>query len=257
MDCILQSLIDKYKDISKTSLILLGSYVDTMQSLLMNSNPLYGRIDYTINLLPMDYYESSLFYPNYSNENKVRIYSVFGGIPNYNRLINDKLSVKENIINLIASSDARLENEIIYYLNQEISKIVNANEVFDALARGYTRYSDILSQSHVSSCPTLIDVLDKLISMQIVEKTYPINDENNKRKAWYRIKDNFTLFYYRYIFKYSSQLKIMDSEVFYGKYINKDFEEYFVPEPFKIIATEYLIRMNKKGFITPIIEKNR
>ena len=62
MDSILQALIDKYRDKSKLSLIILGSYVDVMRSLLEHSNPLYGRVDLTINLRQMDYYESSLFY---------------------------------------------------------------------------------------------------------------------------------------------------------------------------------------------------
>ena len=35
-------------------------------------------------LKPMDYYESALFYPDFSDEDKVRIYSVFGG---YKRMI--------------------------------------------------------------------------------------------------------------------------------------------------------------------------
>ena len=161
MDSILQSLVDKYKDTSKLTLIILGSYVEVMRSLLEHSNPLYGRVDLTIDLKQMDYYESAYFYPNFSVEDKVRIYSVFGGIPYYNRLIDDSKSVKDNIIELIASSGARLENEVSMYLNAEISKITNANEVFEALSRGYTRYSDILSQSHVSSGPTLVDVLDK------------------------------------------------------------------------------------------------
>jgi hypothetical protein len=163
--------------------------------------------------------------------------------------------VRENIIDLIASPGARLENEVSMYLNAEISKIVNANEVFEALARGFSRFSDILSQSHVSSSPTLADVLDKLMKMEVVEKKAPINDEDNKKKAGYYICDNLSLFYYRYIFKYSSQLKIMDSEVFYNKYINKDFEESYIPHRFEVICTQYLIRQNRLGVIEPVIEK--
>lgn len=181
IDSILQSLIDEYKEKTKSSLIILESYVDVMKSLLEHSYPLCGRVDLCINLTPMDYYESSLFYPNFSNEDKVRIYSVFGGIPYYNRLINDSKSVKENIINFIASEDTRLENEVLMHLNSEISKIINANEVFEALAKGYCKYKDILSQSHVSSGPTLVDVLDKLIRMEIVEKVTPINEPSNKK----------------------------------------------------------------------------
>ena len=255
LDSILQSLVDKYRESSKLKLIILGSYVEIMRSLLEHSNPLYGRVDLTIDLKQMDYYESALFYPGFSPEDKVRIYSVFGGIPYYNRLIDDKKSVRDNMIDLIASSGARLENEVSMYLSAEISKIINANEVFEALARGYSRYSDILSQSHVSSGPTLIDVLDKLIKMEVVVKTAPINDPNNKRKVGYQIADNLSLFYYRYIFKYLSQMKIMDSSVFFSKYIEKDFEENFVPHQFEEICKQYLIRENKAGNINPVFEK--
>lgn len=255
LDSIIQSLVDKYRDTSKLKLIILGSYVDIMKSLLEHSNPLFGRVDLVINLKQMDYYESAQFYPDMSDEDKVRIYSIFGGIPYFNRLIDDRKSVKENIIDLIASPGARLENEVSMYLNAEISKIVNANEVFYALSRGFSRYSDILSQSHVSSGPTLVDVLDKLIRMEVVEKTAPINDEDNKRKAGYYICDNLSLFYYRYIFKYSSQLQIMDSDVFYDKYIADDFAKSYVPHKFEEICKQYLIRQNKLGKISPVIEK--
>lgn len=255
IDSILQVLIDKYKDKSKLSLIILGSYVDIMKSMLLHSNPLYGRIDLTIELKPMDYYDSSLFYPNFSSEDKIKIYSVFGGIPYYNRLIDDSRSVKENIIELIASNGARLENEVSMYLNSEISKIVNVNEVFEALSKGYCKYSDILSQSHVSSGPTLIDVLDKLIRMGVVSKMSPINDSNNKKKFGYYISDNLSLFYYRYIFKYLSQMKIMNADFFYSKYIEQDFEQQYVPHVFETICMQYLIRKNKKGEINPVFEK--
>ena len=255
VDSILQVLIDSYKDSAKLSLILLGPFVDVMKSLLSSSNPLYGRVALTIDLKQMDYYESAMFYPKFSDEDKVRIYSVFGGIPYYNELIDDTKSVKENIINLIASPGARLENEVSMYLNSEISKMTNANEVFAALAQNYSKYSDILAQSHVSSGPTMADVLDRLIRMDVVERLAPINDERNKKKAGYYISDNLSLFYFRYIFRYSSQLKIMDEEVFYEKYIHKDFEEWFVPHRFEEICKQYLIRQNRMGNIEPVIEK--
>ena len=255
IDSIIQSLIDNYKDVSNVSFIILGSYVDIMKSLLLSSNPLYGRIDLTIDLKPMDYYDSSLFYSSFSYEDKVKLYSVFGGIPYYNRLIDSSKSVYENIIDLIASDGARLENEVSMYLNSEISKIVNANEVFLALSKGFSKYSDILSQSHVSSGPTLVDVLDKLIKMNVVIKVNPINSNENNKKSSYYISDNLSLFYYRYIFKYLSQMKIMDSNAFFDKYIKKDFEEQYVPHVFESICKEYLIRKNKEGKFDPILEK--
>lgn len=255
LDSILQSIIDHYKDTSHMKLIVCGSYVDTMKALLEKQNPLYGRIDLTLNLKPMDYYESALFYPEFTEEDKVRLFSVFGGIPYYNRLIDAKKSVRENIIELIASPGARLENEVSMYLNSEISKITNANEVFEALAKGFSRYKDILDQSNVSSGPALIDILDKLMRMDVVSKEAPINDENNKKKSGYFISDNLSLFYYKYIFRNLSRMNIMDSDVFYDKYIAEDFETKYVPKSFERICRQYLIRKNRNGLMDEVFEK--
>ena len=255
LDSVLQSVIDHYKDTSNMKLIVCGSYMDTMKALLERQNPLYGRIDLTLNLKPMDYYDSALFYPEFSEEDKVRLFSVFGGIPYYNRLIDAKKSVRENIIELIASSGARLENEVAMYLNSEISKITNANEVFEALAKGFSRYKDILDQSNVSSGPALIDILDKLMRMDVVAKEAPINDENNRKKSGYFISDNLSLFYYKYIFRNMSRMNIMDPDIFYDKYIAEDFETKYVPKSFERICKQYLIRKNRKGLMDEIFEK--
>ena len=255
LDSILQSVIDKYKDTSNIKFIICGSYVDTMKALLAKQNPLYGRIDLTIDLKPMDYYESALFYSRFSDEDKVRLYSVFGGIPYYNRLIDEDKSVKENVIDLIASPGARLENEVSMYLSSEISKITNANEVFEALSKGFSRYKDILDQSNVSSGPALVDVLDKLIRMDVVMKEAPINDENNKKKAGYFISDNLSLFYYKYIYRNISRLNIMDPDIFFEKYIHKDFETEYVPKCFENICRQYLIRLNRRGLTEEIFNK--
>lgn len=254
IDGILQSVIDRYHYVSNMTFIILGSFVDVMESLMEHENPLYGRIDLKIHLSPMDYHASSQFYPNYSDEDKVRIYSVFGGVPYYNRLIDDRLSVKENIIRLVSSCDARLETEISVQLNSEIRKMTNANEVFMALAKGFSRYNDILSQSHVSSSSTLADTLNRLIQMEIVEKTSPINDSSSKKKTCYSICDNLTLFYYRYIFPNLSRRKIMSEDAFYEKYISEDFETQYVPKRFETVCREYLIKENIKGNIDPVIE---
>ena len=255
IDSILQSLIDRYKDTTHLKLVLCGSYVEIMKSLLARENPLYGRVDLAIDLKPMDYYESAMFYPSFSSEDKVRLYSVFGGIPYYNRLVDPALSVRENIQELISAPGARLENEVSMYLKSEISKITNANEVFEALSKGFSKYSDLLSQSHVSSGPTLVDVLEKLIRMEVVEKQAPINDADNRRKSGYFIVDNLSLFYFRYIFRFLSQRNVLDEDIFYERYINEDFETQYVPRIFENICKQYLIRQNRAGEIEPPFDK--
>ncbi len=251
LDSVLQTAIDRNREASRLKIILCGSYVEVMRSLLESSNPLYGRIDLSLELGPMDYYDAARFYPAFSPEDKVRLYSVFGGIPYYNRLIDQSMTVNENIIKLITAPGARLENEVPLYLGSEISKISNANEVFGALAQGYSRWRDLLDQSHVSSGPAMADVLAKLGDMSLVQKRAPINDPENKRKSGYYIVDPLTLFYYRYVFRYSSQRQLLDPEAFFDRFVSRDFEDNHVPHMFEEVCRQYLVRQNRKGLIDP------
>ena len=254
LDSIIQSAIDN-RGTSNVHLILCGSYVDTMKSLLEKQNPLYGRFDLIIDLKAMDYYDSALFYPTFSAEDKVRLYSVFGGVPYYNRLIDENKTVKENIIDLIASPGSRFETEVPMALKSEIQKMTNAYEVFETLSKGYVRFADILSQSQVSSSPTLVDVLDKLCKMDVVKKEAPINDENNKKKAGYYISDPFTRFYFTYIYRNSSRLNVMDSDIFFLRYIEQDFEEHYVPHLFEEVCRQFLIRKNRRAELENCFER--
>lgn len=254
IDSIIQSYIDEYKFSSRLKLVLCGSYVEIMKNLVDYSKPLYGRFSQIIELKPMDYYDSAEFYKNYSDEEKVAIYSVFGGIPFYNALINDSLSVKENIVNLLLAPYSPLYNEVENYLKSEINKITNANSVFEAIALKATKFTDIKDRSHIVHSPTLSLILNKLIEMDIIKKEAPINDPHNKKKAHYYIGDNLTLFYYKYVYRYKSQLVITSPEIFYKNYIEKDLYENHIPKIFEMIAKQFLIRKNIKGELeTPFL----
>jgi uncharacterized protein len=254
LDSVLQTSIDAHREASRLSIVLCGSFVDVMRSLVAHENPLFGRIDLTIELKPMDYLDAAKFYPGFSPEDKVRLYSVFGGIPYYNRLVKESLSVRENVIGLVVEPGSRLDGEVEGYLGGEISKMVNANEVFGALAKGFSRWSDLLAQSHVSSGPAMADVLDKLISMELVQKRAPINDSQNKRKSGYHIVDPLSLFYYRYVFRNSSARQVMDPESFFDRHVARDFEENHVPHMFEEICRQFLVRENRAGRIEPAFD---
>ena len=62
---------------------------------------------------------------------------------------------------------------------------------------------------------------------------------------------------YKYIFRNISRMNIMDSEVFYEKYISEDFETKYVPKIFEDVCRQYLIRKNRMGCMDEIFEKNR
>lgn len=251
IDSSLAIAIDKYKRKSKMKLIISGSYVQILKEMISANAHLYGRFTHIISLKPMDYLTSSMFYPNYSNEDKVKMYSVFGGIPYFNSLIDSSLSAEENIINLIVKKDSILEHEINEVILNETNKINEMNLIIETIVKGTTKFSDILSV--LSKDKIRIEYyLSRLIEMEIIEKKSPINDKNNKKKTFYVFKDNLMRFYYRYIFQNYNMRNVMNPKDFYSIKIKGDFESIYIPKIFENISEQYLILANKKGLIHPV-----
>ena len=91
--------------------------------------------------------------------------------------------------------------------------------------------------------------------MDVVTKEFPINDENNRKKVGYYVSDQLTLFYFKYIYRNLSRLAVMDSDVFYEKFIKNDFEEHYVPKTFEQVCKQFLIRKNRLGKLEDSFEK--
>ncbi|MCH3908229.1 MAG: ATP-binding protein [Sphaerochaeta sp.] len=76
VDSCFQRIIDKrYVGLS---LVLCGSSITVMTELLERDNPLFGRFDGVMQVLPFDYLDASLFYLDLPVREKIAMYSVFG-----------------------------------------------------------------------------------------------------------------------------------------------------------------------------------
>ncbi len=200
----------------------------------------------------MDYYDSSKFYPSYSEEDKVRVYAAFGGVPYYNAQIDDSLPVKENIIRIISGQFSNLKDFLEIYLKSELRKINNANVVFECIALNAFHFSDILAKSHIETSAALSNILQKLISMDLIEYVTLINDKK-KTKGGYIISDFCVQFYYNYIYRNETAHNILSDSLFYDTFIEEEFKKNTVPLCFETIAKQFLIRENKKGKISPLL----
>lgn len=83
--------INRYKKESMLKLVLSGSYVTLITKMIEFNSHCYGRFNHILLIKPFDYFLSSFFYPDYSNEDKIKRYSIFG-IPYFNSLIDPKKS---------------------------------------------------------------------------------------------------------------------------------------------------------------------
>ena len=253
-DSKLQDLIDRYHNSSKIKFFLIGSSISIMEGLLANSSPLYGRFNRTIKLSQMDYFDSAKFYPSFSNEDKIKLYSVFGGVPLFNARIDEKISANENIIRLIEGSFIDLAAYVEVYLKSELRKMNSANIIFEAIAHGAFHFSDICGKCQKETKTNLNVILRKLIEMDFIEYIHPINDPNNKKKSGYRIKDHIVKFYYRYIYSNDLAMPLLTEEAFFERCIKEDLECAYIPLVFEKVCKEYLIRKNRELALEPPLE---
>ena len=251
LSTVVQAVIDRFGHDSHLKLVLCGSSIEVMKQLIEYENPLYGRFTFVLPLEEMDYYDSAFFYPDFADSEKVALYSVFGGIPFYNQKIDPNKTVDENIIGLIVSKNGPLFSEVPFFLQSELGKIENANIVLETIGKGYVKFSDILSQSHLKSSPILAQTIKRLMNLKIIKKIEPINCKGNHKRAQYTIADNFMAFYYRYIYPNASRLSVMNETDFFEMFIKPDFYTQFVPRAFEQIAAQFLIRKNRERLIDP------
>lgn len=73
-DAVIAHLLDAHRD-SGLKLVLCGSSLEVMKALTEERSPLKGKVGLNLHVEPMDYLDSALFYPGFSNEDKVRLYS--------------------------------------------------------------------------------------------------------------------------------------------------------------------------------------
>lgn len=194
----LQLLIDKYKDKSKLFLILCGSSMSYMEdNVLAYKAPLYGRRTAQLKILPFEFKEACNYFPKLSDEEKALAYGIVGGTPQYLLLINDKLSIEDNIKNIYLNPVSSIFEEPNNLLKQEVREPAIYNAIISAIATGSSKLSEISSKigENTSVCATYIK---NLVSLGIIKKELPYGDVS-VRKTIYSIEDNMFRFWYRFI----------------------------------------------------------
>ena len=249
VDAYFRDFIDYAPDNIK--IIISGSAIRVMKSLLEKDNPLYKRFSLEIPLEELNYIEASLFYPERSIRDKISLYAVFGGIPMILSKIDPELSVEENIRKLLLDRNgfARTYTEDVLY-----SELKNAGGAYSAITRignGKRSYSEIKSSLDDTASRNSLDyTLEQLLKADFIEKKYPINSSDNRKKVFYELKSNMLRFHLKYIEKNPGA--VSSSPAFFEKYIYPSFDT-FVSYRFEEIAREWFIMQAENGIRTDIL----
>lgn len=194
---VLQKLVDEKQ--LKYNLVLCGSSQNMMYGLFLDSSaPLYGRADEIMKLAPirLPYIMEAL---NLDAVSAIEEYAVWGGVPRYWELRENRSSLDDAMWHNIFSVNGTLYEEPVKLFQDDVKDIVKTSTIMSYIGTGANRLSEIAARCN-EPATNLSRPLKKLIDLGFLEKDIPFGiDEKNTKKSLYKISDPFMAFYYQYV----------------------------------------------------------
>ncbi|MCD6368901.1 MAG: ATP-binding protein [Thermoproteales archaeon] len=245
----LQSAWDHHLSRSGIMLILAGSSVGMMERIgLSYESPLYGRATRILKMQELNYAAVRAFVTKYGEEDKVRVYAVFGGTPGYLALLDDSKGLVENIENLVLKPGAPLREEPRVLLSMELREPSRYLRVLEAVAGGATRLGEIADKAGVTSSEVgkYVRILER--DLDLIERRYPLLEEGKRGKARYYLKDNFLKFWFSMIFPHINLLELgLYDEV--SRCIQASIDA-FTSHIFEQVALQHFLSLAKRGILS-------
>lgn len=189
-------------------LVLAGSELSFFEDEVL-AGKLYGRRSGQLKVLPFMARDAAQFHPRYSPEDRVRAYSICGGIPYYLDRFRDDAPLAEHLLTEVLERTGLLHDEAELMLRQSLADPTNHVAVLRAIASGRTRNNEISQQTRLE--PAHVGkVLYSLEQLGLVAHQRPVTASPRAKKLAYRISDQFLRFHYRFIEPARTELRTND-----------------------------------------------
>ena len=194
---VLQKLVDEKQ--LKYNLVLCGSSQNMMYGLFLDSTaPLYGRADEIMRLAPirLPYIQEAL---SLDAMNAIEEYSVWGGVPRYWELRENKSSLDDALWHNILSVNGTLYEEPVKLFQDDVKDIVKTSTIMSYIGTGANRLSEIAGRCN-EPATNLSRPLKKRVDLGFRGNVVKFGiDEKNAKKSLYKIADPFMAFYYQFV----------------------------------------------------------
>jgi len=249
----LQDYWDSKLKYNKFMLVICGSSMSMMHRIALEEHgPLYGRKTFEIHVKPFRYIDFREMFKEFSEEDKIRIFSIFGGTPKY--LEDFKYGGQKDYIEaykkIVLTQNSVLFEEPLNALKFELKNPERYVSILKAISDGKEETPEISNSIGLGN-NLLSPYLRTLTSLlDVIEPNDPLfGKARNKR---YKIKDNFFRFWYKFVYPYREHIEIGNTQFVTDK-ISRDFDSY-CGKIFEDIIEEFFIYMNGKKLAGKKIE---
>ena len=244
----LQHAWDHHFKSSNLILVLCGSQVHTMETLLSHQSPLFGRMTGQWHLQPLTFSSLREFLPDWSVEERIAAYAIVGGIPAYLEWLDPSRNLTQNIREVMLSPGSMFVAEPTFLLYDEVREPNIYLAVIKAIGQGAHTLNDISNASLIGKAH-LSSYLTRLQELYLVERrlpaTVPIRGLRKSRMGRYHLSDPYFRFYFRFLTLFHDTLTFDPDRVLAQV---KDGLRAFVGQTaFEQISREWVIKQGKKG----------
>lgn len=225
--------------------VLCGSLISMMESqTLAYSSPLYGRRTGQIKLKQIPFRHYQEFFPNKSEKELIEYYAITGGVPKYIELFYDSSDIYAAIENNVLSKSSFLYDEPNFLLQREVSEVGSYLSIIKAIASGNQKLSKIATTLELKQTG-LTKYLKTLINLDILTREVPVTEDNpeNSKRGLYKIKDNFMLFWFKFIFPNLNYIESGHAELAMKK-IQTNFVDAHVSYVYEDVCIEKMWELN-------------
>ena len=225
----MQRIWDLHKDKAKLNLIVSGSVISLMYKIFENyKEPLFGRANHFIKL--QAFKTNTLkeilsdYNPSYTPDDLLALYSFTGGVAKYVQLFMDNgWTSKEKMIEGMIDENSIFISEGKNLLIDEFGKEYGTYfSILTAISEGKNTRAEIenLLKKEIGGYLTKMER-----DFNLIKKQQPIFTKSSTKNVKYQIEDNFIMFWFRFIYKYSSMIEIGAYEQL-RKIIERDFSSF-------------------------------
>jgi AAA+ ATPase superfamily predicted ATPase len=247
----LQYAWDQYFQRSQAVIVLCGSHVRTMQTLLSMQSPLFGRMTAQWHLQPLPFSALAEFFPKWDADERVAAYAVAGGIPAYLNWLDPELDLENNIRKVILNPGGMFLAEPNFLLYDEIRELSHYLAVLKAIGAGAHTLDEIRAQCFLPTTSANA-YLATLQELHLVERRLPATVHSSvrarSRSGRYHLSDPYFRFYFRFLAPHLDNPPVKPDQVLIT--IRSNLRAFVGATSFEDLARQWVLKQAESGQLT-------
>ena len=244
----LQYAWDQYFQRSQAVIVLCGSHVRTMQTLLSMQSPLFGRMTAQWHLQPLPFSSLGEFFPQWDAAERVAVYALAGGIPAYLNWLDPELDLENNIRKVILNPGSMFLAEPNFLLYDEVRELSHYLAILRAIGAGAHTLDEISALCFLPTTSTNA-YLAILQELRLVERRLPSTVHPRmrakSRSGRYHLSDPYFRFYFRFLAPHVDNPPLKPGQVLIT--VRANLRAFVGATAFEDLARQWILRQAESG----------